>query len=48
MIKISISSDEREEIEQFRRLSSSKDSEKALMMLLCSEGQKVNQIATVN
>lgn len=47
MIKISISSDEREELEQFRRLSSSKDSEKALMILLCSEGQKVDQIATV-
>ncbi len=47
MIKISISSDERKELEQFRRLSSSKDSEKVLMILLCSEGQKVNQIATV-
>ena len=46
MIKISITSDERKELGQFRRLSSSKDSEKALMILLCSEGQKVDQIAT--
>lgn len=46
MLKISITSDERKELEQFRRLSSSKDSEKALIILLCSEGQKVNQIAT--
>jgi transposase len=46
MIKISITSDERKELEQFRRLSSSKDSEKALMVLLCSEGQKVDLIAS--
>lgn len=46
MIKISITSDERIELEQFRRLSSSKDSEKALMVLLSSDGQKVSQIAS--
>ncbi|MBA3006212.1 MAG: IS630 family transposase [Desulfocapsa sp.] len=45
MIKVSINSDERQELEQFRRLSSSKDSEKALMILLCSEGHNVNHIA---
>ena len=46
MIKVSIDPDKRKELEQFRRLSSSKDSEKALMVLLCSEGQKVDQIAS--
>jgi transposase len=46
MVKISITSDECKELGQFRRLSSSKDSEKALMILLCSEGRKVDQIAT--
>ena len=45
MIKVSINSNERNELEQFRRLSSSKNSEKALMVLLCSEGQKVDHIA---
>lgn len=46
MIKIFINLDERKELEQFRRLSSSKDSEKALMVLLCSEGQKVDAVAS--
>ena len=45
MIKVSINSNERNELEQFLRLSSSKNSEKALMVLLCSEGQKVDHIA---
>jgi transposase len=45
MIKVSINPDERKELEQFRRLSSSKNSEKALMVLLCSEGQKIDHIA---
>jgi len=34
MKKISISSDDRKKLKQFRRLSSLKDSEKALMILL--------------
>jgi len=45
MIKVSISSEQKKELEQFRTLASSKDSEKALMVLLSSEGKKVSQIA---
>jgi transposase len=46
MIKVSINTDERNELEQFRKLSSSKDSEKALMVLLSSEGNDIEHIAT--
>lgn len=45
MIKVSITKEQQKELEQFRSLASSKDSEKALMVLLSSEGQKVSQIA---
>jgi len=45
MIKISITKVQQKELEQFRSLASSKDSEKALMVLLSSEGKKVSQIA---
>ena len=45
MIKVTINSEQRKELERFRSLASSKDSEKALMVLLSSEGQKVSQIA---
>jgi len=45
MIKVSITSEQRKELEQFRALASSKDSEKALMVLLNSEGKTVAQIA---
>lgn len=45
MIKVSIDKQQRIELESFRGLASSKDSEKALMVLLSSEGQKVSQIA---
>lgn len=45
MIKVSISTVQRKDLEQFRSLASSRDSEKALMVLLCSEGETVSQIS---
>jgi transposase len=45
MIKVSITKEQQKELKQFRLLASSKDSEKALMVLLSSEGEKVSQIA---
>ena len=45
MIKVSINKKQQKDIERFRSLASSKDSEKALMVLLSSEGEKVSQIA---
>jgi len=45
MITVSITKEQRKELEQFRILASSKNSEKALMVLLSSEGKKVSQIA---
>ena len=47
MIKIQLSQEGRVELESFRRQASSKDSEKALMILMSSEGQSVPQIARV-
>ena len=47
MIKVSINIEQRKELERFRALASSKDSEKALMVLLSSEGEKVPQIAQI-
>jgi len=47
MIKVSISVDQRKELKQFRSLASSKDSEKALMVLLASEGKKVSEISQI-
>ena len=45
MIKVHITNAQRKELEQFRTLASSRDSEKALMVLLSSEGKTVAQIA---
>ncbi len=45
MIKVSITKVQRIELEQFRSLASSKDSEKALMVLLSTEGKTVSEIA---
>ncbi|MCK5488214.1 MAG: IS630 family transposase [Desulfobacterales bacterium] len=45
MIKVSINAEQQKELERFRTLASSKDSEKALMVLLSSEGENVSQIA---
>ncbi len=47
MIKVSINEDQRKELGQFRSLASSKDSEKALMVLLSSEGKKVSEISQI-
>jgi len=45
MIKVSIDTEQQKELERFRALASSKDSEKALMVLLSSEGRNVSQIS---
>ena len=45
LITVSITKEQRKELEQFRISASSKNSEKALMVLLSSEGKKVSQIA---
>ena len=45
MITVSINKVQRQELERFRTLASSKNSEKALMVLLSSEGKSVSQIA---
>jgi transposase len=45
MIKVDINKDQQKELEQFRRLVSSRDSEKALIVLLSAEGKKVSDIA---
>lgn len=47
MIKASISTEQRKELSQFRALASSVDSEKALMVLLSSEGKKVSEISQI-
>ena len=45
MIRVQLSDDQRRELENFRRQASSKDSEKALMVLLNAEGKSAPQIA---
>ncbi len=45
MIKVYLSAEQRVELETFRRQASSKDSEKALMVLLNAEGLPVPRIA---
>ena len=45
MIKIQLSDEQRRELEKLRRQSSSKNSEKALMVLLNAEGKSAPQIA---
>ena len=45
MIKVSMNKKQQKDIERFRSLASSKDSEKALMVLLSSDGKKISQIA---
>ena len=46
MIRIQLSHGQRQELEDFRRQASSKDSEKALMVLLSGDGKSVPRIAT--
>ena len=45
MIKVQLSEEDRKELELFRRHASAKDSEKALMILLSSDGETVKKIA---
>ena len=45
MIKVSINAEQQKEIKRFRTLASPKDSEKALMVLLSSEGENVSRIS---
>jgi len=45
LIKVQLSEEHRKELELFRRHASAKDSEKALMVLLSSDGETVKQIA---
>jgi len=47
MIKVSINKGQKKELERYRKLASSKDSEKALMILLNSDGLGVIQIAKI-
>lgn len=47
MIKVSLNKEQQKELKQFRSLASSGDSEKALMVLLSSDGKKVSQIAKI-
>ena len=45
MIRINLSDEQQRELETFRRQASSKDSEKALMVLLSNNGKSVPEIA---
>ena len=45
MLKIQLSNEQRLELEKFRKQASSKDSEKALMVLLSNDGKSVSEIA---
>lgn len=45
MLKIELSKEQKIELENFRKLASSKDSEKALMILMSSEGKYVPEIS---
>jgi transposase len=46
MIRVQLTPEQREELEKFRHQASSKDSEKALMVLLSDDGQSVGNIST--
>ena len=47
MIRVKLSDSQRRELENFRRQASSRDSEKALMVLMNAEGKSAPQIATL-
>lgn len=47
MIRVQLTKNQREEIEKFRRQASSKDSEKALMVLMNADGRNVSEISTL-
>jgi transposase len=46
MIKIQLTQEQRTELENFRRQASSKDTEKALMVLMSADGRSVGDIST--
>lgn len=47
MIRVHLTAEQTAELEKFRHQASSKDSEKALMVLLSADGKSVNDISTV-
>ena len=47
MIRVQLSDNQRRKLENYRRQASSRDSEKALMVLMNAEGKSVPQIATL-
>lgn len=47
MITIQLTNDQQQELDTFRKQASSKDSEKALMVLLSNDGKAVSEIALV-
>lgn len=47
MIRVRLTKNQQEEIEKFRRQASSKDSEKALMVLMNADGSNVSEISTL-
>ena len=47
MIKVELTQEQRNEIENFRRQASSKDTEKALMVLMSADGRSVGDISTI-
>lgn len=47
MLKIQLSNEQRLELENFRKQVSSKDSEKALIVLLCNDGKSVPEISLI-
>jgi transposase len=46
MIKVQLTQEQRTELENFRRQASSKDTEKALMVLMSADGRSVGDIST--
>ncbi len=47
MIRIKLDKDQRVEIEKFRHQASTKDSEKALMVLMNADGKNVSEVSTI-
>ncbi len=47
MIRVQLTKNQRKEIEKFRRQASTKDSEKALMVLMNTDGRNVSEISTL-
>jgi transposase len=47
MIRVKLNKDQRVDIEKFRRQASTKDSEKALMVLMNADGRNVSEVSTL-